>query len=231
MARQPKWLRDYQRELRNAKRRAATLQRNTGLIADFTEVNRPDSARDARRVIRQLQNVSSRGYQQNRLPDFVYGISTFTTPWGDSASYRFTAKQYKEIERLERRANEVRGIVGLEQVDYSAGRSFTSPEGLQRYITGLQNQGNLKGALGKRRQFVENYIQGLETAKGGDVDVFIDRIIAKVKELGVGNAASMLQASIEAGINLHVFVFASDQTLISLNIAQIAKFWGVDLRE
>lgn len=231
MARQPKWVRDYQRELRNAKRRAATLQRNTGLIADFTELNKPESAREARKVIRQLQNLSSRGYQQNKLPDFVYGLSTFTTPWGDSASYRFTAKQYKEIERLERRANEVRSIVGLEQVNYSAGRSFTSLDGLQRYITGLRNQGNLKDALGKRRQFVENYIQGLEAAKGGDVDVFIDRVIAKLGELGVSTVSSMLQASIEAGINLHVFVFASDQTLISLNIAQIAKFWGVDLRE
>lgn len=231
MARQPKWLRDYQRELKNAKRRATTLQRNTGLIADFTELNNPANAREARRIIKQLQNLSSRGFQQNKLPDFVYGLSTFTTPWGDSASYRFTAKQYKELARLERRANEVRGIVGLEQVNYSAGRSFTSTEGLQRYITGLRNQGNLKEALGKRRQFVENYIQGLESAKGGDVDIFIDRVIDKLRELGVSTVASMLQASIEAGINLHIFVFASDQTLISLNIAQIAKFWGVDLRE
>lgn len=197
----------------------------------FNELNKPTNARDARSAIRQLQRVSQKAFQQNKLPDIVYGVANFNTPWGDEAIYRYTARQARELARLEREANRVRSIVGLEEIDYARGRSFQSAEGLNKYIRGLRNQGNLRAALNKRTQFVENYIQGLEAALGGDVDVFIQRVIDKIREIGTASAASIIQASIEQGINIHVFIFASDQTLISMNIAQIAAFWGVDMIE
>lgn len=225
--RRRKWQTQYNNELRNAKRRAKALAKR-GVGYDFPETS-PRNAREAQRRIQEFDRLRVSNIASRNLPRGSYGVATFETPFTAKATYKFPVAEVYRLQLLEERANIQRRRFGLEPKKYSQGRAFQSESAYRKYVSGLRKQGERGYQSARQQQYVDNYIQGLNSA----IDVISDTddqrllraVIRRIENIGTQQASQMLLDAERMGVSIHTIVFGSDQEVIKANIGIIYEFW------
>lgn len=225
--RQKKWVNQYKKELSNAKQRAKTLAKR-GVGYDFPKTA-PRNAREAQRRIKEFQQLRVSAIANRSLPKGAYGVSTFENPYTGTSTYKYSTREVYRLQLLEEQANRQRRRYGLQTSNYTQNRAFQSERAYRQYVQGLRKQGSSSYQSARQRQYVENYIQGLESAidilNDSDDVKSIRRIIKRIEDIGVAQASRMLLDAEAMGVSIHTIVFGSDQDIIRANIGLIERFW------